>query len=231
VPSGIKQHIIGICGLAGAGKDTIGDILQTHAGFRRLAFADALRGEICNAFRVEPLTLTRRETKELPMCELALGKGPTEFAAMVLMAEESAGVPATRGAFRAWLEEPRSPRQILQWWGTQYRRAIDPDYWVRQLTAKLEYHMDEGERHFVITDCRFDNEVFALRARGAAIWRVVRLGKQPQDTHESATNGSQFEPDVVILNDGDILQLRQKVLGEFWAVDAGLEHVNVRIAA
>ena len=39
----VRTHIIGLTGFAGAGKDTVADLLVAHARFRKLAFADALR--------------------------------------------------------------------------------------------------------------------------------------------------------------------------------------------
>jgi hypothetical protein len=228
---GLKHHIYGICGFAGAGKDTVADILVSHAGFRRMAFADSLRGEVQTAFNVDGTLFMRRDLKEKPLPELALNKGPRDFTAMVLIAlhlgEIEHQVPASVSDF---LAEPRSPRQILQWWGTQYRRAMDPGYWTKQLARKLEYHWDQGERHFVIPDCRFANEVQVLRARGGWLWQIQRPGGDEIGAHVSVTDGTEFNPDTVLLNDQSIKHLQQLVLGRFWAQDAGLEHVAVQIA-
>ena len=38
-------HIIGLCGFASAGKDTVADMLCASAGFARMAFADRLRAD------------------------------------------------------------------------------------------------------------------------------------------------------------------------------------------
>ena len=66
--------IIGLCGLAGVGKDTVAELLATHCGAARIAFADALRAEICTAYSLDPVYLTRRETKEHPISALALAR-------------------------------------------------------------------------------------------------------------------------------------------------------------
>ena len=64
-------QIIALTGSAGTGKDTAADILVTHCGFTRLAFADALRTEVQAAFNVPLELLTRRDLKEMATSALA----------------------------------------------------------------------------------------------------------------------------------------------------------------
>lgn len=232
MPAALKNHIIGLCGFAGAGKDTVADLLTTHAGFRKMAFADALRGEISAGFNVDLTQFGRSVSKQAPVAELALARGPLEFAAMVLASMVNDGTFDPRETtFAAFLAEPRSYRDVLQWWGTEYRRAQDPDYWCKRLSSTLHAHWQNGERHFVICDVRFANEVNTLRSYMGWLWQVSRPGVDAGgNEHVSATDGSQFEPHARIDNSGDIRHLQQQVLGEFWALDAGLEHVEVRIS-
>jgi hypothetical protein len=231
---GLKHHIIGLCGFAGAGKDTVADLLITHAGFRKLAFADALRAELNEAFRVEPLTFTRREYKGEALECLALSRCTDINYINAVLAHLAANADGAAFSASQELVTPRTPRQTMQWWGTQYRRANDPNYWTRQLTQRIAYYTrDLHERNFVITDCRFDNEVDALRAMGGWLWQVKRPGLDatttPEGQHSSATDGTEFGPDEVLHNMHDIRHLQGVVLGEFWALDAGLENVKVEI--
>ena len=70
--------------------------------------------------------------------------------------------------------------------------------------------MTDGERRFVITDCRFDNEVAALRlpCYHSQLWRVARPGITQANTteggHTSANDGSAFGPDHTIHNQGTV---------------------------
>ena len=69
-------HIL-ITGEAGHGKDTLGRHLIERYGYARTAFADALRGEIIDAWRgsPEPVTLEfmdRRDIKNVPQPRFAL---------------------------------------------------------------------------------------------------------------------------------------------------------------
>lgn len=215
----IEFTLIALSGAAGAGKDTAADILQTHLGFFRLAFADALRHEICSAWSVEPVTLTARSTKEVPTGALAL-KHCADDAYIARMAElaRERGDPQPDTV----LTRARSPREIMQTWGTEYRRQHDPDYWVRQLARHIELLRNETHRtpcaamRIVVTDCRFANEVRALRELDARLWAITRPGRRlvPQQ-HPSEVAGLEFEPDVVLNNGGDIHFLAEQVLSHY----------------
>lgn len=218
--------IIGLTGPKACGKDTVADLLTTHCGFVKLAFADTLRQEIADAFGIETLYLSRRETKEAPMGCLALDKCQADgFVGRMIIAHEEQGQKLDRTA-------PRSPRQIMQWWGTDYRRHQAPGYWVSQTSARISYLLRERIAHrIVVTDCRFDNEVGMVRKdHGGQIWQIKRNGVTvAPGSHPSETTGEGFEPDAVINNSNDIRHLQQLVLGEFWAHDAGLAGVKVEI--
>ena len=224
-------HIIALTGYAGAGKDTVADLLVAHAGFTKLAFADALRAEVALAYGVPLEVFIDRAIKETPRPSLALRDAPAAFVGALLFA----GVlPCSQSAnYQAALEAPRSPRQVLQWWGTEYRRKQDEGHWRSALAARINYrarHLDD--RHFVITDCRFENEADMVRNHGGAIWQVRRPGidatTSSEGAHASANDGSSFRPDQVIDNSGDIHQLRRQVMERFWALSAGLQRVRVQ---
>lgn len=229
---GLKHHILGLCGFASAGKDTVADLLVTHAGFRKLAFADALKGELRDAFHVESLTFSRHELKSQPMECLALSRclDPGYIGAVLThLAAANPGMVVNEE-----LVKPRTPRQTMQMWGTQYRRAQDENYWAAQVRRSITYFMrDMHEHNFVVTDCRYANEVDTLRTMGGWLWQVKRPGLDARTTtegqHTSATDGSEFVPDVVLNNTHHIRHLQQLVLGEYWGLDAGLEGVEVRI--
>ena len=68
-----------------------------------------------------------------------------------------------------------TPRWILQQWGTEVcRKGFHNDIWVASLENKLRKTSDD----IVISDCRFPNEITALRAVGAKIIWVER-GERP----------------------------------------------------
>lgn len=199
------MKLIALCGAAGAGKDTVADMLPT----RKLAFADALYAEVAAAFGVPVEWLKDRGNKESPQSVLRLCD------------------TLDGGGFEAYLEGrgvlrddrdasmSRSPRQILQWWG-DYRRAQDPDYFVQKVHDAICVGNDEtdGTNEWVISDCRLPKEAEMVRQLDGEIWQVVRPGVTAGGTgHSSDTDGSQFSPDRVILNDGTLEDLRMKLEG------------------
>lgn len=194
------MKLIALTGLHGAGKDTVADALPA----RKLAFADTLYREVAEAFGVSEDELRCREGKEKPRHVLRLDYcGDDEFADFVC----SPCSTVERGL-------PRSPRQILQWWG-DYQRAYDPDYFVDAVRVQIEAARGIDKR-FVITDVRQANEAAMVRALGGQIWQVVRPGHEPPRTgHHTETDGSEFAPDVVLVNSQGIAELQAAALEEW----------------
>jgi hypothetical protein len=228
-----RLQILGLCGFAGSGKDTAADLLVTHAGFRKLAFGDALKAELCEAFAVAPDTFTVRERKATPLDALAFRRCTDPAYVAHALAHVAAGRLVNVGDE---LAAPRSPRQTMQFWGTQYRRAQNPDYWVRQVRSTIGYHVRElGARRWVLTDCRFANEVAMVRALGGQLWQIRRpgvdAGTSLEGQHASATDGGEFRPEAIIHNSHEIRHLQQLVLSDFYALDAGLPGLKVELTA
>ena len=149
--------IIGVCGLIGAGKDTIADYLVNIHEFKRESFANTLKDAVAYIFGWDRELLEGR-TKQS----------------------------------RAWREQPDewwsdrldmdiTPRWVLQYWGTEVaRRNFHDDIWIASLENKLRKITDD----VVISDCRFPNEIAAIRSAGGRVIRVVR-GPEP-DWYEFA---------------------------------------------
>jgi len=225
------HHLLGLTGHAGVGKDTVADLLVAHARFRKLAFADALRGEIANAFSLSLDDLTKPHLKNVATVGLRMRLAPRDFLAAVVLSLSAAAPDHRTPLSNEWLDAPRSPRQIMQWWGTEYRRAQAPRYWTQQLIKRLADYRREGETRFVVTDVRFDNEADSLRMAGGAIWQVIRPGHvgQVENAHISSTDGARFAPVAVINNAHDVRHLQGLVLSEFVARDFDLDRSRVQV--
>lgn len=225
------QHILGLTGFAGAGKDTVADLLVAHARFRKLAFADALRAEVAEGFGVLLSDLADPEIKHRPTLALCMRRAPRDFLAAVVLSLSVAAPDHRTPLSNEWLDDPRTPRQILQWWGTEYRRAQHDRYWTRIMASRLVAYQRDGETRFVITDVRFDNEADTLRAAGGKLWQVTRPGYHgsAEGAHVSATDGSRFKPEAVIANSHDVRHLQGVVLTEFVARECSLDPAHVKL--
>ncbi|MFZ2307562.1 MAG: hypothetical protein WAW73_07345 [Rhodoferax sp.] len=193
----LSPLIIALTGYPGAGKDTVGDVLAPQQGFLRIAFADALRREVSEAWRIDARMLTDRTTKEWPLPALAVGMCSAKgFILWCVDGRES-------------LTEPRSPRWILQRWASYQRRYI-PDYYARIVERWIDQQVAWGLSRFVVTDLRDPVEETVLRRLGAKVVRVHRpqLARLPEET---ATHVSEqhhrIKADADILNDGSLQAL------------------------
>jgi hypothetical protein len=197
-----KPLIIALTGRPGAGKDSIADVLAPQQGFARIAFADALRREVAEAWRIDMRMLTDRHTKELPLPALAAGM-------------------CSDPAFMRWvadggdsLTEPRSPRWALQRWASFKRRFI-PDYYARIVERWIGRQIGCGWDRIVVTDLRDPVEETMLRRLGVQVVRVHRpeLAALPADTamHVSEQH-HRIKADADILNDGSLQALADAAL-------------------
>jgi hypothetical protein len=200
---------IALCGLAGVGKDTVADTLVTHAGFTKMAFADALRREVAAAFRLGGYEhiLSDRPNKERPQALLALCQ--CTDAAFVELVAAHEQTPSHYEFMRRF----RSPRQILQLWGTEYRRTQQPDYWSGRAVHRIDAMRASGRERIVITDCRFANEAATVRKLGGEVWQVVRPGAAiVEGGHASQNDGTNLQPDLALYNGQSINDLRHSTL-------------------
>lgn len=208
IPPSHTFQVIGLAGPRGAGKDTVGQLLATHCGFARVAFGDRLREEVAHGFRIDERMLLARETKEQPLAALALERCMVPAFVLAMRAHH-----ARRGVVLD-TQCPRSPRQILRLWGTEWRRAQNVDYWLTAVAMRIsEMYRSAVASRFVITDVRMANEVELVRQYGGLLWQIKRPGcEAAPHEHESESSGGEFAPDTVIDNRHDVRHLQQLVL-------------------
>ncbi|MBW6508410.1 MAG: hypothetical protein K0A94_02590 [Desulfuromonadales bacterium] len=114
-----------------------------------------------------------------------------------------------------------SVRRILQWWGTEYRRAQDPDYWTKAWEAAL-VGLADCNVHILVDDVRFHNEVEAVQHNGGVLIRVVRPGFNGANDHSSENSLDDFNGwNMILLNDGSLEQFLGQVEDKVLALLAG----------
>lgn len=114
-------------------------------------------------------------------------------------------------------------RKLLQWLGTEYARAKDPDVFVKEMMRRLDdvdkLKQDGYSPNILVSDLRFPNEFQALRSRGFFLIKVERqCESQPGESHSSETlldSLPEEEWDAVVQNNGTLEEYYEK-LDKLW---------------
>lgn len=113
-----------------------------------------------------------------------------------------------------------SPRQVMQWMGTEVMREafqdiaphIGTDFWIRRFSHWVNVHKYlPGYRGVVVTDVRFPNEINAIHAAGGLVLRVHRTSTVPSFVEHASEDIGALPVDEVIPNDGTLEELRVAV--------------------
>lgn len=180
------MEIIGLSGYARSGKDETAKILVKEFGFKRVAFADKLRDFL---YALNP-----------DVWSFSYGFGRTyEPLRTVIDKETWEGVKK--------YQYKDSVRQLLQRLGTEAgREVLGENVWV---DAALTGYDDNAK--LVVTDCRFVNEAEAVTSRGGVMWRIMRQGVGPANSHASETSLDDWNFDAYVHNDGTLKDLAASV--------------------
>ena len=190
--------VVGICGLIGHGKGTVGDVLLEQ-GYQRLSFADKLKDAVAVMFdwdrdMLEGITDESRAWREQP----------NEF----------------------WSNETGSditPRLVLQLFGTDcMRNGFYDGVWVSMVKKTI---LENPGVNYVVPDVRFPNEIQMVQSVGGQVWQVRRgampnwfydrrdRGIAPTDVHPSewAWIQSDSNYEAIIENNGTVDELRERI--------------------
>lgn len=171
-----RPMILALAGAAGCGKSTAAAYLAERHGFARVRFAGPLKAML-RAFLAEA------------------GTPPAEIERMIEGDRKQMPAPELAG---------RSPRYVMQTLGTEFGRdMIHPDLWTMAWAAGAQAALDRGAAGVVVEDCRFPNEVDAVRALGGSVVQILRpVGALTLDPHPS--EGQMLAVDATIANVGPL---------------------------
>lgn len=145
--------LIGFTGLIGSGKNAASAYLVQEFGFKQDSFAATLKDAVAAVFGWDR-----------HMLEGLTAESRTKRETVDAWWAERLNMPDL------------TPRLVLQLWGTEVcRKSFHNDIWIASLENKLRNSSDD----IVITDCRFPNEVNAIRNAGGKVIRIIR-GKDPE---------------------------------------------------
>ena len=185
--------IIGLCGYAQSGKDSVAKTLVEKYGFTRVAFADKIRDLL---YEMNPSINSEYEGVSTSLKKMVDAVG--------------------------WDEAKCEPevRRLLQTLGVGARTVFYEEFWIDVALTNVTNYKDS--KNFVITDVRFKNEVAALRnpALGGTIWRIERPGVTAVNTHVSEHDLIDLHPDYTVLNDTTLENLDTKVVDIMRAISA-----------
>jgi hypothetical protein len=152
--------VLGLCGPAGAGKDTVADYLVSKHGWtEKLSFASNLK-KMCKAiFFLSDYDVNDQEGKQTNFNRPRPFTGRNLGSVLHWMSRTHASYPLKRGVkekVRSLVgTEFTNPRHILQFIGTDICRELVPSYHVDMVVREIKA---SPEGFYVITDARFPDE-------------------------------------------------------------------------
>jgi hypothetical protein len=185
--------IIGLCGIQGAGKDTVGDILVSEYGFIKLTFASTLK-DIVSVLFSWPRDLLEGITEESRIWRETVDDFWTE-----------------KTGFANF-----TPRKALQLIGTDlFRIHFCNDIWSNIVENKIITTLKNNPKtNIVVSDCRFSNEFNLIKQfPDSYIIKVVRTPDISLNglSHSSETEWLNYNFDEILQNDNSICELQIKL--------------------
>lgn len=186
----MSARLIGLTGMAGAGKDEAAKALVA-AGWSREAFADRMRTAI---LALDPIVDYDVDGLDYGHADIT----PNRLSEIV----QALGWD---GAKRTYDEV----RRLLQRFGTEAGREIHGENcWVDALLRDW----NRAER-LVVTDVRFPNEAEAIQRHNGLVVKILRPGLAPLPGGHASEAGIPDElVDAWILNDGTVSRLHELVM-------------------
>lgn len=219
--------IIGLGNRARHGKDSFAKSVEDHfatqyyaavkhglAGYKpvivqQVAFADALYREVN-----EWLKVTTENGRVPYAAEGSYVVPPTDTSTYIQIPEWVKPTPNAEVSARAPYGKHA---KLLQWWGTEYRRSQDSDYWIKQWKAAL----NPKANIVLTTDMRFLNEAAAIKSVGGVTVQVNRKNqdgtrfidgsRDPNHVSEVELDGYNYDYEITVKT-GDLALLDQ------WAI-------------
>lgn len=154
-------RVLGITGRKRSGKDTLARTLIEYGGpWERVAFADAIK-ELATSV-ISPDILGTDGDKEREY------QAAVNIDDWLPLLSEALGFELKPRKLRA-----KSPRQLLQYLGSEYVRSVRPGYWLHQVREKIE---SAPHKRFIVSDVRMADEAALVRELGGKVIEVRRLG-------------------------------------------------------
>lgn len=202
------MNLLGLCGLAGAGKDTAADVLVRDHGYAKVSLADPMKRAVASWFGWDVARLWGpSENRNAP--------DPAWNGLSARRALQFLGTEIGRELARdVWIRYAiRTARTLLEEPETSYTKTAGVSF----ETYRRGTLLDIGTHGVAIPDVRFENELAAIHEAGGRVIRIVRssaglsgaTAAHTSETEQAGISDSAF--DGVIYNDGTLDDLARAI--------------------
>lgn len=185
---------IAFIGPIGSGKTTMAQTFQESSPGWNLNFASPLKDEVAE-FILK--TIDGDSVNKIPKTPHNLVNKLPEAIKREIQKEPRINKIKELMADR---ENKEHFRPILQWWGTDFRRKKNINYWIDQIKIFIETAPEDF--HIYVDDCRFINEFEYLKAND---FKFVMLEGNPDfnnvnqvQNHASEEDWKNFQIDMIV---------------------------------
>lgn len=175
-----------LCGARGCGKSTVQHMLAQYHGYKTTALAGTLKDAVSAIFGY-PRDVLDGVTEEHRKIRTYVDP----YWSKVLKIPNFSMVYA------------------LKHIGTDlFRNTFHPDVWIHSLCRNVT---DIRTAPYVVSDVRYANEHSTFKQMGFKCILITRPGTEDLDPHASEQYYKTVKPDIVIVNDGSIESLQERV--------------------
>lgn len=225
----MKLPIILLCGNAGVGKDTVGQMIVDRWNFTKFSQADTIKEIARDSFgftdeqlwgpsenrnavdtRFAPGALRYREAFRTISANHGVSRVTADFVKHCSQTTGGSGdlyalVETFMKAMEAFADSKGglTPRIVLQMLGTEVGRAYNQDIWLQAALQKAERALLTGAPGVVVADGRFRNEIMGFRRFGGYAIKINGGTSLPADAHPSEVEVTKIPPqfyDAVLQN-------------------------------
>jgi hypothetical protein len=192
-----QERRYGIAGKKFHGKDTFAGFLsEVIPNIEIHHYADYLKKTVCDIFNLS------KEMVEDPSLKEIKFSIPINIDFYLESLKKVYKLPN----IKAHAKLANTPRELLQYIGTDYVREACPNYWTEITASRLT-----NIKNWVVSDLRFPDEIEKIKKLNGKTFYVIRLGYETsEDTHASETAIKPEDCDVTIgIQENDFSILRR----------------------
>jgi dephospho-CoA kinase len=165
-PTGDEPLLVAFTGKVGSGKSSSCEIVLSKYQGIKVSWADALKVEVYDYIDGGMAHEANSIMPEALRQYLELNSAGHQLDPLRVLPNNEEKI--------AWINGNKKVlRPLLQWWGTDFRRSQDENYWVAKGIERIKNILDQKRFVAIVNDdTRFENEANALRDLGFALVRI-----------------------------------------------------------